>query len=169
MPPPFAAPPPRPSWARKADHWTERLAGAVRLLWPRPSEAALTTLAAEDRPGGAVPIPEDVRRAARDSLCDPLALGRAAWSSGAFGDALHHFGEAISRDPKNAWAWHGRGDALQLLGAYADAEAAYAEAARLAPREALHHSGRANALSAQGDAAGAAAARQQAAQRTVRR
>ncbi|MDP6945643.1 MAG: tetratricopeptide repeat protein, partial [Myxococcota bacterium] len=44
------------------------------------------------------------------------------------------------------WAWHGRGDALQLLGQHVDALDAYTRAARLAPDTGLHHAGRANAL-----------------------
>jgi tetratricopeptide (TPR) repeat protein len=163
------APPPRPPWAARVERAAERLSPWARRLLRRPSEGALQALSAVDRPGGAVPIPEAVRAEALATLQDPLALGRAAWDQGAYAEALHHFGAALAKDPRSAWAWHGRGDALQLLGAHADARAAYAEAARLQPREPLHPAGEANAAEALGEAEGARAARARAAALRARR
>jgi len=62
------------------------------------------------------------------------------------GEALHHFGQAVQLNPEARWAWHGRGDALQLMGEHKDAEAAYAMAVSLKPECGLHHAGRSNAL-----------------------
>lgn len=87
------------------------------------------------------PTAEPIRGGARH-----IKAGRAAFSDGRHGDALHHFGLAVEADDQNPWAWHGRGDALQLLERSDAALAAYDRAAALAPERAIHHAGRANAL-----------------------
>jgi len=112
-------------------------------LLGRPSDALLTKLAGRDR------------KASRTSMNEPplvrashhIQQGQAAFASGAYGEALHHFGVAIDHAPNAAWAWHGRGDALQLSGQHAAALAAYKKAASIDDSCGLHHAGQANALS----------------------
>jgi len=136
--------PPRPHWARRLDRWTLRLARVVSPLLGRPSDALLTRLAKVDRPAPpiAVPTPEEL------GVVDHLAEGRRALGAGMYAEALFHFGERLSATSGTdaAWAWHGRGDALQLMGQSRDALVAYEQAVQLAPGEGLHHLGRANAL-----------------------
>ena len=79
---------------------------------------------------------------------DSLSAGRTAFEAGHYADALHHFGTILEHDNEHPWAWHGRGDALQLLGSYPEALAAYERAAALQPDEPLHQAGIHNALSA---------------------
>ncbi len=137
----------RPPWARRLD----RAVGlALRLggrLLGRPSDALLGELAAADRPGLRL-APDQWEHA--ESAEMHITAGRAAFEAGQHGEALHHFGLALEASPEATWAWHGRGDALQLLGRHEDALAAYARAATLAPETGLHEAGRANALRALG-------------------
>jgi len=79
-----------------------------------------------------------------------LSAGRRAVETGQFGEALHHFKKAAEARPKEAWPWHGRGDALQLSGDAAGALAAYDEAVSRVPSLGLAHNGRGNALDALG-------------------
>lgn len=123
-------------------------------LLGRPSEDQLTALARKARPAPPIEVPAFGP--------DHLALGRAAFAEGRYGDALHHFGQLLEVDPESPWAWHGRGDALQLMDEHAGALAAYERAAALAPRTGLHHAGRANALHSLGRTDEAEAAREEA-------
>ena len=129
--------PKRPSWAHSLDRLALLLGRAGRRLLGRPGEATLSALARQDRPGLDIVLPP--------STVDRLESGRRAFAEGRHADALHLFGQILREDPDHAWAWHGRGDALQLLGAHADARAAYLRAAALQPDEALHRAGVANA------------------------
>jgi Flp pilus assembly protein TadD len=144
-------PSPRPAWAPALERWTERIARIGRRLLPRPTEAALSALAEVDRPGAVEAVPEALRAQAATSLRDPLMLGRAAFARGDYAEGLHHFGVQLGNNEHDPWAWHGRGDCLQLMGAPAEAGAAYARAAALAPREPLHLEGQANAAAALGE------------------
>jgi tetratricopeptide (TPR) repeat protein len=132
---------------------------ALRLggrLLGRPGEALLGALAAADRPG----LRQEADRWTGATSAElHIAAGRAAYSAGQHAEALHRFGLALELAPEASWAWHGRGDALQLLGRYEDALAAYSRAAALAPETGLHEAGRANALAALGRGEEAAAAR----------
>ncbi len=111
-------------------------------LLGRPSERTLAALAGRDRPGMTIALP---------SLpADSLQAGRDAFTAGRYADALHHFGQVLAHNPEHPWAWHGRGDALQLMGAAAAALDAYDRAAALQPDEPLHQQGRRNALTALG-------------------
>ena len=110
----------------------------------RPSDALLTALASQDRPGAS----EVHRDPPLVQASHHIQQGQAAFSNGAYGEALHHFGVAIEHAPEAAWAWHGRGDALQLSGQYAAALAAYDKATAIDDSCGLHHAGRANALAA---------------------
>lgn len=121
----------------------------MRALGPvlrRPSDGALDALARADRPAPPIAVPT----AAELGVVDHLGDGRAAFSDGRHGEALHAFGEHVAAFPEDPWGWHGRGDALQLLGSHEDALAAYDAAVERAPRTGLHHAGRANALRALG-------------------
>ena len=89
------------------------------------------------------------------AAADHIQAGRRALESDALGEALHHFGQAIALHPEARWAWHGRGDALQLSGEHAQASAAYGRAVSLDPECGLHHAGQANALEAIGESAAA--------------
>ena len=121
-----------------------RLGG--RLLG-RPSEDLLSSLARADRPG----LRDlDASATAAERAEAAIFSGRAAFEAGQHAEALHHFSHALSLAPTSAWAWHGRGDALQLLGQPEGALAAYQKASELAPETGLHRAGAANALSAIG-------------------
>ena len=117
---------------------------AAREIGGRPSDALLTALASQDRPGA----PASQRDPPLVQASHHIQQGQAAFSNGAYGEALHHFGVAIEHAPEAAWAWHGRGDALQLSGQYAAALAAYDKATAIDDSCGLHHAGRANALAA---------------------
>ncbi len=149
-PPPDALPA-RPPWARRADAAVLRAARLLGRLLGRPSEAALHRLARADRPAPPVRVPT----AAELGIVDHLGDGRAALADGRPGDALHHFGQLLETAPDHAWAWHGRGDALQLLGDHDGALAAYRRAAARQPTTGIHRLGAANALAALGQTAAA--------------
>ena len=144
-------PPSRSPWGARLDRislWVARLAGR---LVPRPSDTSLRTLARSDRPAPGIRVPT----AAELGLQNHLEDGRQALGEGRLGDALHSFGQRVEEAPDDPWAWHGRGDALQLLADSEGARAAYGQALALQPQEGLHHMGLANALDALGDRAGA--------------
>lgn len=129
--------PERPPWARRLDRLMLGLAPVLRRILPRPSDSSLQALARPDRgPAPEILLPDlpDIERA------------RQAFATGAYGEALHLFGEILAVDATNPWAWHGRGDALQLLGQHAAALEAYERAHSLQPKEPLHEAGRQNAL-----------------------
>ena len=132
----------RPRWASRLDRaglWVARLIG---LIVPSADERQLARLARRHRPA-----PEPMNfEPARFGVEDHIGRGREALDRGALGEALHHFGRQLQEVPEDAWAWHGRGDALQLMGQPAPALAAYEHAIHLAPGVGLHHGGRANAL-----------------------
>ena len=108
---------------------------------PPPTEDRLRDLVEKDRQ----PLEEFKTN---ELVKDPVTLGREAFSKGRYAEALASFAEAIEYNSTNSWAWHGRGDALQLLGEPNGALAAYQKAASLAPDVGLHHGGIANALMA---------------------
>ena len=122
-----------------------RLANLFGRVIGRPSDALLNQLAARDRGGSAAMVDSPLVRASHH-----IQLGQAAFASGAYGEALHHFGEALQGAPEAPWAWHGRGDALQLSGQHEAALAAYEQAIRFNTACGLHHAGRANSLGALG-------------------
>jgi len=124
-----------------------RAANVFGRVLGRPSEALLSQLAAKDRRGGTSPPDSPLVRASHH-----IQLGQAAFASGAYGEALHHFGEALNGAPEAPWAWHGRGDALQLSGQHEAALAAYEQATRFNTECGLHHAGRANSLGSLGQA-----------------
>ena len=111
----------------------------------RPSEALLTELASKDRKP-VVGAPDSPLVTAAHHI----GLGQAAFKADAFGEALHHFGEALKHAPESPWAWHGRGDALQLSGQHSAALTAYQQAILFDASCGLHHAGKANALTALG-------------------
>jgi tetratricopeptide (TPR) repeat protein len=106
----------------------------------RPSEQRLKDLSKQDRPGLTINLP-----VIEASL---LERGRTAFGDGEYSEALHCFSALITEQPTNAWGWHGRGDALQLMGEPSSALEAYDQAIKFQPNCALHYGGRANALKA---------------------
>ncbi len=130
--------PQRPTWARRMDRLVLPLLRLARRLFPRPSEAALAHLSG--RTGGHTPSSPASQAAGH------IQKGRIAFERGAMGEALHHFGQAIDIDKDARWAWHGRGDALQLSDRPQAALTAYERACELEPACGLHHAGRSNAL-----------------------
>ena len=140
----------RPAWARWLDLITLPTATLLGKLVSRPNERELHRLAGH--------TPE--RHTVNPTLAaaDHIQQGRAALESDALGEALHHFGQAIADQPDARWAWHGRGDALQLSGQPAQAQLAYEHAISLDPKCGIHHAGRANALGALGQQADAQSA-----------
>ncbi len=121
------------------------LANVLGRILRRPSEALLSELAARDRRGSSPQVDSPLVAASHK-----IQLGQAAFASGAYGEALHHFGDALDDAPEAPWAWHGRGDALQLSGQHEAALSAYEAAIRFNPECGLHQAGRANALAAMG-------------------
>ena len=115
-------------------------------LLGRPSDTLLTSLASRARKpvSFSIDVPPMVQAA------EHIQQGQAAFNNGAYGEALHHFGQAIEHAPDAAWAWHGRGDALQLSGQYEAAYTAYKKASSIDDACGLHHAGMANALTAMG-------------------
>ena len=109
----------------------------------RPSDALLTALASQDRKGSGTTKPTQPPLV---TASHHIQQGQSAFANGAYGEALHHFGVAIEYAPDAAWAWHGRGDALQLSGQYDAALHAYEQAISLDETCGLHHAGRANSL-----------------------
>ena len=126
------------------------IANALGRILGRPSETLLSRLAAKDRGRSAAAEDSPLVQASHH-----IQLGQAAFASGAYGEALHHFGEALRGAPEAPWAWHGRGDALQLSGRHEAALAAYEQAIRFNSGCGLHHAGRANSLAALGQTAAA--------------
>ena len=53
------------------------------------------------------------------------------------------------KNPSHHWAWHGQGDAYQLMKKYREAEISYREACSIQPEIALHWGGLANSLHGQ--------------------
>ena len=109
----------------------------------RPSDALLTALASRDRKGSSLTATHTPPLV---TASHHIQQGQAAFANGSYGEALHHFGVAIEHAPDAAWAWHGRGDALQLSGQYAAALHAYERAISIDESCGLHHAGKANAL-----------------------
>ena len=109
----------------------------------RPPDALLTALASRDRKGT---VTTSVKQPPLVMASHHIQQGQAAFANGSYGEALHHFGVAIEHAPDAAWAWHGRGDALQLSGQYDAALRAYEKAISIDESCGLHHAGRANAL-----------------------
>ena len=136
--------PQRPTWGPRLDRLLLRIARVLGRLLPRPDEEELEALARVDRgprpEGHALPLPD-------------LDRARRALAEGRYGEALHQFGALIALDADNAWAWHGRGDALQWMGQPGHALEAYGRASELAPGVGLHLAGQANALAALGRSA----------------
>lgn len=56
----------------------------------------------------------------------------------------------IETNPSHHWAWHGQGDAFQLMKRYTKSEISYRKACSLQPKIALHWGGLANSLYGQG-------------------
>lgn len=122
---------------RRAERLLTRGLGALGRLWGRPDEPQLNRLTGRDKGGEGSAAP---------TVYTALAAGRRALADGRLGEALFQFDLATRLDPDEPWAWHGRGDALQLGGGYNDALAAYERALGLNPSLALAHNGRGNAL-----------------------
>jgi tetratricopeptide (TPR) repeat protein len=112
----------------------------------RPSDGLLTQLAARDREAR----PSTPGDSPMVAASDHIQLGQSAFAAAAYGEALHHFGTALSHAPDAPWAWHGRGDALQLSGQHEAALEAYRKAIANDDATGLHHAGAANALRALG-------------------
>ena len=115
-------------------------------LLGRPSDTLLTSLASR----ACRPPPSSVDVSPMVKATEHIQQGQAAFNNGAYGEALHHFGLAIEHAPDAAWAWHGRGDALQLSGQYEAAHTAYEKASSIDDTCGLHHAGMANALTSMG-------------------
>ena len=113
----------------------------LRHLAP-PSEKKISTLAQRDR----------IRHKFFAIPASSIELGRQKIEEGQYTQALTIFTECLEKQAENVWAWHGKGDAYQLLGHYKEAELSYRKAASLAPENALHWGGLANALFGQGRA-----------------
>lgn len=108
------------------------------LQYSSPSENYLQRLAKKDRVGMKITLPTIIP--------SDLELGRKAFQDGRYGDALFHFSKETEKKPHFAWAWHGKGDAFQLLGDYKNALECYNKAISLQPQTTIHLAGKANAL-----------------------
>jgi tetratricopeptide (TPR) repeat protein len=134
---------------RSAERLLTRGLGALGRILGRPDEPTLNRLTGRDKGGEGMAAP---------TVYTALAAGRRALADGRLGEALYQFELATRLDPEEPWAWHGRGDALQLGGGFADALLAYERALALRPELALSHNGRGNALMGLGRAEEAVAA-----------
>ncbi len=132
----------RPSWTNTLDRIVLVITKMGGRILGRPSEQLLTSLAAQDRGAVANQAPESPMVLAAHHI----QLGQSAFKSEAYGEALHHFGVAIEHSPDAPWAWHGRGDALQLSGQHDAALKAYEHACKLDKQCGLHLAGKANVL-----------------------
>jgi tetratricopeptide (TPR) repeat protein len=132
----------RPPWTSSLDKFVLAITKIGGRLLGRPSEQLLTSLASQDRGSMATMTAESPMVLAAHHI----QLGQSAFKSGAYGEALHHFGVAIEHSPDAPWAWHGRGDALQLSGQHEAALNAYQQACNLDNKCGLHLAGKANVL-----------------------
>ena len=132
----------RPTWTHTLDKIVLVFTNIGGRLLGRPSEQLLTSLASQDRGNMATMTTESPMVLAAHHI----QLGQAAFKSEAYGEALHHFGIAIEQSPDAPWAWHGRGDALQLSGQHEAALNAYQQACDLDEACGLHVAGKANVL-----------------------
>ena len=82
-----------------------------------PSESQLQKLSQRDRAGLKITLPS--------IPISTLERGRTAFQEAQYSEALFHFSQALQENPHSAWAWHGKGDALQLLGDYKEALKSY--------------------------------------------
>jgi tetratricopeptide (TPR) repeat protein len=139
---PESTPRQRPAWALSLDRISLIWSRITALILPSPDEEQLASLARRHRPP---PDPMDFDPS-EFGVEDHLQRAREALAAGALGEALHHFGQRIGESPTDGWAWHGRGDSLQLMGEHQGALEAYDRAIELSPQTGLHHGGRANAL-----------------------
>ena len=136
----------RPTWTGRLDKIVLVFTNIGGRLLGRPSEQLLTSMASQDRGAMATTNSESPMVLAAHHI----QLGQSAFKSEAYGEALHHFGIAIESSPDAPWAWHGRGDALQLSGQHEAALTAYEQACDLDNRCGLHLAGKANALRSMG-------------------
>ena len=115
----------------------ERVYLQLTLFFP-PEDKFLQELAKKDRKGLKISLP----------IIPPSALerGRKAFQDQQYSEALFYFSQAISENPHSGWAWHGKGDAFQLLGDYKEALGCYTQAIKLHPKRQIHQAGKANAL-----------------------
>lgn len=103
-----------------------------------PSESQLQKLSQKDRAGLKITLPV--------IPISNLERGRTAFQEAQYSEALFHFSQALQENPHSAWAWHGKGDALQLLGDYKEALKSYEQAIQMSPQRLIHQAGKANAL-----------------------
>lgn len=82
---------------------------------------------------------------AEDTVEQMIIKGRLYLETKQIHEALLCFNKAITCDTQHSWAWHGKGDAHQLVGQYKEACIAYEQAMRLCPKEPYHIAGLANA------------------------
>ncbi len=75
----------------------------------------------------------------------------------AYQDAVDAFGKAMELDPKNVYAYHGRGDAYSILGNHQQAIADFTRAIELDPKDVSGYTSRADAYQELGDYEQAAA------------
>ena len=113
---------------------------------PPPEDKTLAELASKDRTAVAFRVPDTL---------SPIQEGRKQLEAGNWMEALSIFHLATQKSSQNNWAWHGKGDAFQLLGDHPNAQKAYEQAILLSPQTGLHYGGLSNALRAQNKTASA--------------
>ncbi|MEC7987167.1 MAG: tetratricopeptide repeat protein [Myxococcota bacterium] len=107
---------------------------------PPPQEQVLRELTSNDRKGPSFSV---------SIATSPLEEGRRHFEQGNWMEALAMFHLATQKNSQDHWAWHGKGDAFQLLGDYENAQAAYEKAIELSSSTALHYGALSNALKEQ--------------------
>ena len=118
--------------------FTQQVTRWVYKNTPRPTDDCLRKLSAKQRTPMAISLP--------NVQPGPVELGRTLFGEKKYAQALAQFSKAVTINPHNPWAWHGRGDSLQLLGEHQGSLEAYEKAISLASHEGIHHAGKANAL-----------------------
>ena len=106
---------------------------------PPPQEKTLQSLSQHTRKANSFSVP---------SIKSPIEEGRRQLEEGNWMEALTLFHLAVQKNSTNNWAWHGKGDAFQLLGDYSNARLAYEKAVSFSPQTGLHYGGLSNALKA---------------------
>lgn len=132
-------------------NWLHNKLHPILLRKFTPSEGHLQRLAEKHRNIRKFSTPTLlVEEYPEDTVAQLVLKGRLYLERKQTTEAIMCFEKAISHNARHNWAWHGKGDAHQMVGQYQDASVAYTQAMELAPQEAYHIAGLANAKHALG-------------------
>ena len=109
-------------------------------ILPDPSENRLQSLSAQRRKADSF----------FTSSQSKLKKARQFLSQKKYKQVIDLCTEITNKNPEHHWAWHGKGDAYQMMKQYKQSEYAYQQACFIQPKIALHWGGLANSLHGQG-------------------